>query len=193
MAVPFGLTLATVPRGDGGRARRALAALGLRWGGLRAGLVWAVPLGLVLGALQLLLSSRAGAIRVFLEDGSIAWLLPIVFLLMFLTAGFTEELFFRGFLQPRLERLTGSAAAGLVLASLCFGLYHLPYAYLNPRWPSAGDWGAAWTAALGQGVPGGLILGGVYLGSRRNVVACAVVHALINTLPGLTMVHIGGP
>lgn len=153
----------------------------------------AVPFGLVLGALQLLLSSRAGAIRGFLEDGSIAWLLPIVFLLMFLTAGFTEELFFRGFLQPRLERLTGSAAAGLVLASLCFGLYHLPYAYLNPRWPSAGDWGAAWTAALGQGVPGGLILGGVYLGSRRNVVACAVVHALINTLPGLTMVHFGGP
>jgi len=192
VAVPFVLTVLTTPADEGRRVRRALSALGLRWGRLRAGLAWAVPLGLALGAMQLLLSSKADSIRVYLESGRILWLLPLVFLLMLLTAGFTEELFFRGFLQARLERLTGSTALGLVLASLCFGLYHLPYAYLNPNWPSAGHWGAAWGAAMGQGVPGGLILGGVYVASRRNVLACAVVHALINTLPALTMVHFGG-
>lgn len=192
VALPFVLTLLTVPTGERGRFGRALSALGLRRGRLMAGMAWAVPLGLGLSALQLALSFKADAIRTYLASGSIVWLLPLVFLLMLLTAGFTEELFFRGFLQPRIERLTGSAAWGLVLTSLCFGLYHLPYAYLNPHWPSAGQWGAAWSSALGQGIPGGLILGGVYLASRRNLLACAVVHALINTLPGLTMVHVGG-
>jgi membrane protease YdiL (CAAX protease family) len=192
VAIPVTLSVATARPGSGSRVARGLASVGLRWGRLRKGLTWAVPLGLILGALQLILSRNGDAIRGRLADGSIAWLLPLVFLLMLLTAGFTEELFFRGFLQTRLEDLAGSRTWGLVLASLCFGVYHLPYAYLNPNWPSAGDWGAAWGAALGQGVPGGLILGAVYLASGRNLLAPAVVHALINTLPALTMVHVGG-
>ena len=193
VAVPLALTLGTVGPGGGSRTGRALAALGLRLGGLRVGLAWAIPLGITLGAAQLMLSNRGDEIRARIADGSVVWLLPLVFLLMLLTAGFTEEFFFRGFLQTRLEQLTRSRAWGLVLASLCFGFYHLPYAYLNPNWPSAGDWSAALFAALGQGIPGGLILGAVYLGSQRNLLAPVVVHALINTLPGLTMVHFGGP
>lgn len=192
VAIPVTLSVATAPPGSGSRVARGLASVGLRWGRLRRGLKWAIPLGLILGALQLLLSRSGEAIRGRLADGSIAWLLPLVFVLMLLTAGFTEELFFRGFLQTRLEALTGSRIWGLVLASVCFGTYHLPYAYLNPNWPSAGDWGAAWVAALGQGIPGGLILGAVYLAAGRNLLAPAVVHALINTLPALTMVHVGG-
>ncbi len=189
--LPLGIALRTGPAGPGGRLRQALASVGLRRGNLTSGLAWAVPLGLALGALQLVLSNRVSEIRTVLAGGGAIWMIPMVFLLMLLTAGFTEEFFFRGFLQTRLEGLTGSRLWGLLAASLCFGVYHLPYAYLNPNWPSAGDWGAAWVAALGQGVPGGLILGGVYLASRRNVLACAVVHALINTLPALTMVHFG--
>lgn len=189
--LPMGLALLAAGTGPGGRARRALASVGLRRGNLASGLAWALPLGLALGTLQLVLSDRVAEIQAVLAGGQALWMLPLVFLLMLLTAGFTEEFFFRGFLQTRLERLTGSPLRGLLLASLCFGLYHLPYAYLNPNWPSAGDWGAAWAAALGQGVPGGLVLGVVYLASRRNVVACALVHALINTLPALTMVHVG--
>ena len=67
---------------------------------------------------------------------------------MMLTAGFTEEFFFRGFLQTRLEVLTRSRVAAVLLASICFGLYHLPYAYFNPAWPSAGD-----IAVLGSLLP----------------------------------------
>lgn len=191
--IPVTLSVAMALPGAGGRLGRGLHALGLRWGNLRRGLGWAIPLGLLLGALQLILSRRGDEIRQYLADGSIVWLLPLVFVLMLATAGFTEELFFRGFLQTRLEALTGSRIAGLLLASLCFGVYHLPYAYLNPHWHSAGDWGAAWMAALGDGVPGGLILGGVYLASGGNLLAPVLVHALIDTLPALTMVHIGGP
>jgi len=107
--IPVVLTTLTLTDGSGGRLRRALAALGPQWGHLTTGLLWDVPLGLALSGLQLVLSARADAIRGYFADGSIVWMFPIVFLLMLLTAGFTEELFFRGFLQHRLERLTGSS------------------------------------------------------------------------------------
>ena len=106
--------------------------------------------------------------------------------------GAVRHLHLLGFLQTRLEVLTRSRVAAVILASICFGLYHLPYAYFNPAWPSAGDWGAAWISAMGQGVPGGLLLGTLYLVSRRNVLACAVLHSLINALPAMTMIRMGG-
>ena len=71
-------------------------------------------------------------------------------------------------------------------------VYHLPYAYLNPRWPSAGDWGAAWGAALGNGVPAGLVLGTLYNTSRNNLVACIILHSLINAFPAMTMLRFSG-
>ncbi|NIQ59935.1 MAG: hypothetical protein GWN85_42720 [Gemmatimonadetes bacterium] len=75
------------------------------------------------------------------------------------------------------------------LASVYFAAY---LAYLNPNWPSAGDWGAAWSAALGQGVPAGLILGGLYLVSGRNLIACVLLHSMINAVPAMTMIHLSG-
>ncbi len=81
-----------------------------------------------------------------------------------------------------------------MVTPILFGIYHVPYAYLNPNWPSAGDWGAAWLAALGQGIPGGLILGGMYLWSRQNLFASVVLHSLINAIPGMAMIRfsVGG-
>jgi membrane protease YdiL (CAAX protease family) len=43
----------------------------------------------------------------------------------------TEEFFFRGVLQPELEQRTGSRTAGLILASVAFGLIH----YWFRGWP----------------------------------------------------------
>jgi membrane protease YdiL (CAAX protease family) len=178
-------------RASGGSMREALASLGLgkvRW---TRGLVTALLLGVVLGMFQVF-ASRSGetAMEAF-RTGRAAWLLPVAFLLMLLTAGFTEELFFRGFLQTRLEGLLRSRVGGLVVASFCFGVYHLPYAYFNPRWPSAGHWGQAWEAALGQGIPGGLILGALYLWSGRNLLAPAVLHALVDAFPAMGLLHFG--
>jgi membrane protease YdiL (CAAX protease family) len=87
-----------------------------------------------------------------------------------------------------------SRVAALVVTPILFGIYHVPYAYLNPNWPSAGDWGAAWLAALGQGIPGGLILGGMYLWSRQNLFASVVLHSLINAIPVMAMIRfsVGG-
>jgi membrane protease YdiL (CAAX protease family) len=179
-------------RGRDAPLSSALATFGLRRGNLRRGLWLTLVMGILLGLFQVFLSRSGPAVLEAFRTGAALYLLPLSFLFMVATAGFTEEFFFRGFLQTRLESLLGSSVGGLVLASFFFGVYHLPYAYLNPHWPSAGDWGAAWTAALGQGIPAGLILGGLFLLSRKNLVACVVLHALVDTFPAMTMIKFGG-
>lgn len=76
-------------------------------------------------------------------------------------------------------------------ASLLFGLCHLPYAYLNPRWPSHGNWPGAFALAFGQGIPMGLILGTMYARTKNNLFACIVVHALINSFPAMLQIKFG--
>lgn len=191
VAGPFLVAWARLPRGRRG-LRAAAASVGLRRGRLLRGLGWALAVGAAFTVFQLFASYRGPEIRALFASGRAIWLLPLTFLLMMVMAGFTEEFFFRGFLQTRLEGLTGSRWGAVLLASLLFGLYHLPYAYLNPNWPSHGDWGAAWAAALGQGIPGGLILGALYVVSGGNLLACVVLHSLINAAPAMTMIHFGG-
>ena len=48
----------------------------------------------------------------------------VVFVLLSLTAGFCEELIFRGYLQSQFTGWTGNAAAGLLIQGLVFGLSH---------------------------------------------------------------------
>ncbi|HET8889381.1 MAG TPA: CPBP family intramembrane glutamic endopeptidase [Candidatus Angelobacter sp.] len=48
----------------------------------------------------------------------------VVFVLLSVTAGFCEELIFRGYLQRQFTAWTGSAAAGLLIQGLAFGLSH---------------------------------------------------------------------
>lgn len=188
---PFLLVLALHGRA-GGSLVSALGSLGLRRGNLRGGLRVTLVLGVILGFVQLFLS-RSGTVALdAFHSGRALYLFPLAFVLMLFTAGFTEELFFRGFLQTRLEALTGSRWWGLGLASLLFGLYHLPYAYFNPQWPSAGDWGAALGASLGEGIPGGLVLGGLYLFSRRNLLAPILLHTLVDTFPAMGLIRFGG-
>jgi membrane protease YdiL (CAAX protease family) len=178
-------------RRAGGTFGEALASLGVGNVPWTRGLLAAGALGVALGLLQAMGSRSAPAVQEAFRTGRALWLLPVAFLLMLLMAGLTEEVFFRGFLQTRMEGLFRSRVAGLLVTSLLFGVYHLPYAYYNPHWPSAGSWSAAWAAALGQGVPGGLILGTLYLYSKRNLVAPVVLHALIDAFPVMGMLHFG--
>jgi len=169
-----------------------LGTLGFRRGNLTRGLAWAVVLGLAISVLQVWGSDRAAAVQELIVSGRALFLFPLTFVLMLMTAGFTEELFFRGFLQTRVAVLIKSKWLAVLVVALLFGVYHLPYAYLNPRWPSTGDWGLAWTAALGNGVPGGLILGALYVLTRGNTLACVVLHSLINAVPAMTMIRFSG-
>jgi uncharacterized protein len=47
-----------------------------------------------------------------------------VYLLLSMTAGFCEELIFRGYLRRQFSALTGSAVAGIVLQGIVFGAAH---------------------------------------------------------------------
>ncbi len=192
VVIPVGIAFLALPRGERGLGP-ALGTLGFRRGKLWAGMGWAVAAGVLLAAFQVFFGGRADAIQELIRTGRAFWLFPLAFVLMMALAGLTEEVLFRGFLQTRLETLLRSRWGAVVATALLFGVYHLPYAYFNPQWPSHGDWGAAWGAALGNGVPGGLILGALYVVSRGNVLACIVLHSLINAAPAMTMLHLGGP
>jgi len=190
VALPLVLAFSFQVRDEHGRRNFAavMASLGFSRGNLGRGLWWAAGLGLAISILQVWGSNRAAAVQELVVTGKALWLFPLTFLLMLLTAGFTEEFFFRGFLQTRVAALVKSNWIAVGIVALCFGVYHLPYAYLNTNWPSAGDWGLAWQAALGNGVPGGVLLGAVYVLTRGNTLACVVLHSLINAIPAMTMI-----
>ena len=121
------------------------------------------------------------------------YLFPLAAAFGILTAGFTEEFFFRGFLQTRMESLSGSAILAFLIATVAFGLYHVPFAYLNPNWPTAGDLPAALRLGMIEGSLGGIILGGWYILFRNNLLACIVLHGMIDAVPIMTMIKFSGP
>jgi membrane protease YdiL (CAAX protease family) len=172
--------------------KSTLTTVGLERGRSKNGILWAILIGLALSCLQLVLSRNKDVIWGLIVSGKVLILFPLTLLIMLLTAGFTEEFFFRGVLQTRIQHLVKSKILAVVVTSVLFGLYHLPYAYLNPRWPSHGNWPEAFGAAFGQGVPMGLILGTLYVRTKNNLLACVLVHALINSLPGMLIVKIQG-
>jgi membrane protease YdiL (CAAX protease family) len=177
--------------GRPGRSRReVLGTFGLRRPGWRKGVGWALGLGLLVTVLQVALFQHRDEILALVRSGRALWLYPLTLVLMFGTAGFTEEFFFRGFLQTRLEVLTRSPWLAIAIASVLFSLYHVPYAFL--LWPSAGDWGLAFRAAFANGMIGGLVLGVLYARSGRNLVPCILLHSMINAAPAMTLIKFGG-
>lgn len=171
---------------------RTLASFGLRRGNLTRGLGVTLVLGVGVGLAQVFLSRSGPAVLEAFASGRALYLFPLTFAALLLLTGFTEEFFFRGFLQTRLELLLRSRWVGLVVTSVLFGLYHVPYAYFVPQWPSAGSWSAAFATGMGEGLLGGLVLGGLFLYTRGNLLMCIVLHALVDTFPGMTMIKFGG-
>ena len=174
------------------RPAAVLASFGVRRGNLRTGLLWALALGLLIGMFQLTQRSAGPELWELIRTGKALYLFPLAAAFGLLTAGFTEEFFFRGFLQTRIERLTGSAWIAVLLVTVAFGLYHVPFAYLNPNWPTAGDFPAALRLGMVEGGLGGVILGAAYVFWKRNLLACIVLHGMIDAVPIMTMIKFGG-
>lgn len=174
------------------RAAPVLASFGLRRGNLRTGLLWALVLGLLFGLFQLTQRRAGPELWELIRSGKALYLFPLAAAFGLLTAGLTEEFFFRGFLQTRVEKLTGSPWIAVLLVTVAFGLYHVPFAYLNPNWPTAGDFPAALQLGMVEGGLGGIILGVVYVLWKRNLLACIVLHAMIDAVPIMTMIKFGG-
>lgn len=87
-----------------------------------------------------------------------------------LIPGFTEELFFRGILFRYIEKAAGSWIA-LALTSAAFGAAHL------------GNPGATWFSSLAIAVEAGILLGAVYMLTRRLWAAMGL-HAAWNFTQG---------
>jgi membrane protease YdiL (CAAX protease family) len=193
VAVPL-LLVVLLRRGDPitRRPSPVLASFGLRRGNLKTGVVVALVLGLLLGLFQLTQRSAGPELWELIRTGKALYLYPLAAAFGLMTAGFTEEFFFRGFLQTRVERLTGSAWIAVLLVTVAFGLYHVPFAYLNPNWPTAGDFPAALRLGMVEGGLGGIILGAAYVLWKRNLVACIVLHGMIDAVPIMTMIKFGG-
>jgi membrane protease YdiL (CAAX protease family) len=81
-------------------------------------------------------------------------------------AGLAEEFFFRGILQPLVQKLVGSAWLGLAITSVTFGLAHLGFR----GFPN-------WRFAFVAGVCG--VFYGLAYARAKSVLASTVTHALL--------------
>lgn len=90
------------------------------------------------------------------------------FLGMLWVVALAEEFFFRGLLQPWMQRITGSFAGGIAIASLTFGAAHLT----QRGFPN-------WRFAAVATVAG--IFYGLAFARAGSIRASMVTHALLNT------------
>ena len=102
--------------------------------------------------------------------------LAVGFLVISIMAGCTEEIFFRGVLQPRLITLTGNAHIGIWAAGLIFSIIHFQFYGLVPRmllgvlfgyyyyWS-----GNLWLAIFGHSLNNGLSVIAMYLNHRGTI------------------------
>lgn len=144
-----------------------------------------LPLAFVLGVLVNV--GRIPEIRQALAGGATHPMAGIALgmILPLFTAGLPEEIFFRGFLQTRLESVLGRVAA-IVLAALLFTAWHLPSRYLLSTGVEgrAGDLGSV---LLGTGLP--VLIVGLLLGLAwdrwRNLPTLVALHWGVDTLPAV--------
>jgi membrane protease YdiL (CAAX protease family) len=152
--------------------QRPLSSIGLVWGNYLAWLIGAA-LGLTVlstSVLSVIQASKAGKAAV--PDGSEAGLTRLLSTpawfrwAVVITAGVTEEIMFRGYPIERLHEVTGSLWLAALIPLAVFTLAHL------------GGW--SWSHLVGVLFGGGLLTG-LYLW-QRDLVACIIAHALIDSL-----------
>lgn len=177
-------------------ARRSEPGVSLREVGRRLGLAWprggrgmgiAAALIVVVQAVQLLNAAQRQNLLEVLSSSRALWIVPAALLFTLLSAGFTEEFFFRGIVQRALTTGSRPHVRGIVATSVLFSLYHVPYAYLNPFWPSSGDLVHAVQLAFTNGMLGGIILGLLFARAPRSLVPCILVHAAVDWMPAMRL------
>lgn len=168
--------------------RETLAECGFVRDNLKNGILLGVGVGILGSFLQLFISDSRVRFWEMLANGQIWIALPLALLFLLMTAGFTEEFFFRGILQSRLANWWRSEKFALAVSSALFGIYHLPYRYLGSNSLMAGDLRLSLLECLWCGLAG-LVLGFVFCKSKRNLLAVILCHTLIDLLPAASMFH----
>lgn len=157
-----GKSLRDLVRGSWQTVRGFLVDLGIAFGFWLAALV-------VLGILNHFLhaSGSREAARALAPQGPLESLLWVA---LSTTAGFCEEVIFRGYFQRQLGAWTRNAPAGVVLSAALFGAAH---AYQGSR-------GTLLIGAFG-------LMFGILAESRRSLRPGIMVHAWHDTITGLLM------
>ena len=178
-------------RGRSSNITSFLRSVGLHRQGLGKALLLGVLAFVIL--LPFVLGSMPSAqltkiVDIFRQPLQAVVIIPVSFLLLLFTAGFTEEIFFRGILQSRLAKVMHSELRSCLIIAVLFGLYHLPYAYFSADWQSHGNLGWALASVLTEQTIAGLILGVLWI-RTRNLGSSILLHALIDLLPAMTVLH----
>ncbi len=181
VAIPAGIIYIILKGTAAERIKRLVELIGLEPKHLLRGVIAGLAGGIVLGSAQLLLSRDRAIILESIADGRFFLALPFALGLMLVTAGFTEEFFFRGLLQSSLERRLQSRLWATIFTALAFGIYHFPYAYLKTSWPSHGNLGAAISEGILPTAVFGLMFGFVFA-RTRSLSAPIIMHALSNAV-----------
>ncbi len=127
-------------------------------------------IGILQGTLQYFLGTTTPDLSSYEERMTPLWLLRWI-VISWTTAGFGEEVIYRGFYMKQITRLFGeqkrsSWVIGLVLSSIIFGLVHF----------HQGPGGMVGTALVG------LVYGIFYLRSGRNLWVPIIAHGLTGTI-----------
>lgn len=120
---------------------------------------------------------------------TLLWAVPACLLWQIVEAGLCEELLFRRLLQQRLADATRSNVAGVLWASLLFGLAHAPGLYLRGAHLLEGVaqptplWAAAYSIAIVA--PVGIAFGTLWA-RTRSLWLIVVLHGIVDLLPQLS-------
>jgi len=159
-------------------------------GGLPAAMFLRVALilgGLLIALVAMVSPSLDQLARTGAGLGTLAWAIPLNFLVIAFVAGLNEEVLFRGVLQTRLAAGLGSGLGAAPVAALLFGLAHWPGLFLRGG-PGVDGWStdpvqvAAFTIATLS--PLGLMLGVIYW-RTRSLWLVILLHGAIDFLPSL--------
>jgi len=167
------------------RIREVGRRIGLAWPRGNRGMGMAVTLIALVQVVQLLNATQRQRALQILSTPSALWVVPAALVFTLATAGFTEEFFFRGVVQRALSTGRRAHVRGILATSVLFSLYHVPYAYLNPFWPSSGDLVHATQLAFTNGLLGGLVLGLLFARASDSIVPCVLVHAAVDWIPAM--------
>jgi membrane protease YdiL (CAAX protease family) len=149
--------------------------------------VW-VSLGLLI--FQLALGRGLADIRqARLSLPQLALGVPLAYLWLVVEVGVVEEFFFRALLQSRVAAFTKSEAAGVVVASLVFGLAHAPGLYFRTTATGEGlGPSPSWLMAVGYSVVvtsvPGLFLG-ILWSRTKSLASLVLIHAAGDLVPNL--------
>ena len=116
---------------------------------------------------------------------------PLMFALMMLTAGTTEEIFFRGIIQRNLYNSTKSQIVAVLVSAFLFALFHLPWAYF--LWPhTQGDLLLSFAGVMTEQFTAGVFLGAVFIRSS-NLWTVIILHSFINSVWATATFFTDGP